>query len=195
MQAHRPVIMPEDEVQFRLAQLLLLLDAVADNDVHGANLERIGYYDFLSANPFLVVPPNDRDAGTLRLAGFDPQVLAYASSSQRFTSRRERIQHDLSLLVAYGCCEVRNHEKALSYAITETGRTLSTRFTATYAAAFSTAANIVIRRLRRLSDKALREQATQWLRPVGHDGPAAALFAVLGAGPDASFDLDTSWGE
>ncbi|WP_030396796.1 ABC-three component system middle component 2 [Kitasatospora purpeofusca] len=195
MQTHRPVIMPEDEVQFRLAQLLLLLDAVADHDLHGASLERIGYYDFLSANPFLVVPANDRDAGRLRLAGFDPQVLAYASSSQRFTSRRERIQHDLALLVAYGCCEVRNHEKALSYAITDTGRTLSSHFTATYATSFSTAASIVVRRLRRLSDKALRDQTTQWLRPAGHDGPAAALLGILGTGPVPAFDLETPWGE
>jgi hypothetical protein len=194
MQTHRPVIMPEDEVQFRLAQLLLLLDAVADHELHGASLERIGYYDFLSANPFLVVPSDDREAGRLRLVGFDPQVLAYASSSQRFTSRRERIQHDLSLLVAYGCCEVRNHEKALSYVITDTGRMLSTRFTATYATSFSTAASIVVRRLRRLSDKALREQTAQWLRPAGHDGPAAALLGILGAGPDPSFDFDASWG-
>ncbi|MFF8434669.1 hypothetical protein [Streptomyces bacillaris] len=54
MEAHRPVMMPEDEVTFRLAQLLLL-DAVAGQDAKGASLERIAYYDFLSANPFLVV--------------------------------------------------------------------------------------------------------------------------------------------
>ena len=95
MEAHRPVMMPEDEVTFRLAQLLLLLEAVAGQDAKGANLERIGYYDFLSANPFLVVASDGREGSLLRLAGFDPQVLSYASSSQRFTSRRERIQHDL----------------------------------------------------------------------------------------------------
>ncbi|WP_338069306.1 hypothetical protein, partial [Streptomyces antimycoticus] len=95
MEAHRPVMMPEDEVTFRLAQLLLLLDAVAEQDVKGASLERIGYYDFLSANPFLVVDSDGREGNMLRLAGFDPRVLSYASSSQRFTSRRERIQHDL----------------------------------------------------------------------------------------------------
>ncbi|RGD56411.1 hypothetical protein DR950_00155 [Kitasatospora xanthocidica] len=191
MEAHRPVVMPEDEVQFRLAQLLLLLDAVAIHDRHGASLERIGYYDFLSANPFLVVPPDDREASLLRLAGFDPQVLAYASSPQRFTSRRERIQHDLALLIAYGCCEVHNHGRELSYAITAEGHALSTCFTATYAASFNTAAGIVVRRLRRLSDKALREQTAQWLRPAGHNGPAAALLGVLGAGPVPS---DDSWG-
>lgn len=189
MHADRPVVMPEDEVPFRLAQLLLLLDAVAAQDANGATLERIGYYDFLSANPFLVVPPEGRDASLLRLAGFDPQVLAYASSSQRFTSRRERIQHDLALLVAYGCCRIRNRDGSLTYSITEAGQDLGGRFTATYATSFTTAAGIVVRQLRKLSDKRLREQTARWLRPDGSVGPAAALMSVLGPG----HVLETSW--
>ncbi|MEU2892471.1 ABC-three component system middle component 2 [Streptomyces albidoflavus] len=189
MHTDRPVVMPEDEVPFRLAQLLLLLDAVAAQDAHGATLERIGYYDFLSANPFLVVPSEGRDASLLRLAGFDPQVLAYASSSQRFTSRRERIQHDLALLVAYGCCRVRNRDGSLTYSITEAGQNLGGQFTATYATSFTTAAGIVVRQLRKLSDKRLREQTARWLRPDGPGGPAAALMSVLGPGPV----LETSW--
>jgi hypothetical protein len=182
--------MPEDEVAFRLAQLLLLLDAVAEQSPGGVSLERIGYYDFLSANPFLVVPSDSREASLLRLAGFDPQVLSYASSSQRFTSRRERLQHDLALLVAYGCCQVNNQGGSLTYAISPAGRTLGAQFTATYATSFSTAAAIVVRQLRRLSDKALRDQTAQWLRPAGHAGPAAVLLSVLGAGPHHS---DVSW--
>ncbi|MEU1437259.1 ABC-three component system middle component 2 [Streptomyces sp. NPDC005775] len=185
MEAHRPVMMPEDEVTFRLAQLLLLLDAVAGQDAKGASLERIGYYDFLSANPFLVVDSDGREGNMLRLAGFDPQVLSYASSSQRFTSRRERIQHDLGLLVAYGCCEVHNRNGAFAYSISNRGRELGARFTATYAASFATAASIVVRRLRKLSDKALREQTARWLRPDGEGGPGAALLSVLGPGPQA----------
>ncbi|GAA3389001.1 ABC-three component system middle component 2 [Streptomyces roseoviridis] len=189
MQADRPVVMPEDEVPFRLAQLLLLLDAVAAQDANGATLERLGYYDFLSANPFLVVPSEGRDASLLRLAGFDPQVLAYASSSQRFTSRRERIQHDLALLVAYGCCKVRTRNGSLTYSITEAGQELGGQFTATYATSFAAAADIVVRQLRKLSDKRLREQTARWLRPDGPDGPTAALMSVLGPGPLP----ETSW--
>ncbi|MFD4798993.1 MULTISPECIES: ABC-three component system middle component 2 [Streptomyces griseus group] len=185
MEAHRPVMMPEDEVTFRLAQLLLLLDAVAGQDAKGASLERIGYYDFLSANPFLVVDSDGREGNMLRLAGFDPQLLSYASSSQRFTSRRERIQHDLGLLVAYGCCEVRNRNGAFAYSISNHGRELGARFTATYAASFTTAASIVVRSLRKLSDKALREQTARWLRPGGEGSPGAALLSVLGPGPQA----------
>lgn len=189
MRADRPVMMPEEEVPFRLAQLLLLLNAVAAQDANGATLERIGYYDFLSANPFLVVPSEGRDATLLRLAGFDPQVLAYASSSQRFTSRRERIQHDLALLVAYGCCRIRNRNGSLTYSITEAGQHLSRQFTATYATSFATAADIVVRQLRKLNDKRLREQTALWLKPDGPGGPVAALMSVLGPGPL----LETSW--
>ncbi|WP_234439303.1 MULTISPECIES: ABC-three component system middle component 2 [Streptomyces] len=163
---------------------------MAGQDTNGASLERIGYYDFLSANPFLVIRSEDREANLLRLAGFDPQVLSYASSSQRFTSRRERIQHDLALLIAYGCCEVHNHKGALAYTISPRGHELGAQFTATYAASFSTAASIVVRRLHRLSDKALREQTARWLRSDGNGGPGAALMSVLGPEPYTS---DMPW--
>ncbi|MFJ9566836.1 hypothetical protein ACIRQQ_43225 [Streptomyces fuscichromogenes] len=50
--------------------------------------------------------------------------MSYASSGQRFTSRRERIQHDLSLLVAYGCCSPAAKQGSLLYRITHHGRHL-----------------------------------------------------------------------
>ncbi|GEB60049.1 ABC-three component system middle component 2 [Streptomyces gardneri] len=180
MDTDRPVVMPEDEVQFRLAQLLLLMNAMADQKPYGANLERIAYYDFLSANPFLVVEPDSREASLLRLAGFDPRVLSYASSGQRFTSRRERIQHDLSLLVAYGCCSAANEQGGLVYRITSAGRELSTHLTTTYARSFTTAAEMVVGKLRRLSDARLRKETAGWVRVDGNNRPAAALASVLG---------------
>ncbi|WP_016828399.1 ABC-three component system middle component 2 [Streptomyces viridosporus] len=179
MDADRPVVMPEDEVQFRLAQLLLLMNAMDNHKHPGATLERIGYYDFLSANPFLVVEPDSREASLLRLAGFDPQVLSYASSGQRFTSRRERIQHDLSLLVAYGCCTVKNEQGGLVYGITSAGRELTAHLTATYARSFTTAAEVVVGKLRRLSDARLRRETASWLRVDGSSRPAAVLASVL----------------
>nr|WP_206439426.1 ABC-three component system middle component 2 [Streptomyces scabichelini] len=174
--------MPEDEVQFRLAQLLLLMDALASQDLPGATLERIGYYDFLSANPFLVVDPDSREASLLRLAGFDPRTLSYASSGQRFTSRRERIQHDLALLVAYGCCTASAQEGSLMYSITDGGRRLSSQLTTTYATSFSTAAEMIVRKLKRMSDTRLRKESASWLRlnSTGNS-PGAALAKVLGS--------------
>ncbi|WP_436789637.1 ABC-three component system middle component 2 [Yinghuangia sp. YIM S10712] len=181
MEADRPVVMPEDEVQFRLAQLLLLMEAMAGQGIAGASLERLGYYDFLSANPFLVVEPDSREASRLRLAGFDPRALSYGSSGQRFTSRRERIQHDLSLLVAYGFCTVRNQEGGIIYSITSSGRALSSQLTTAYAAHFSTAAEIVVGKLRRLSDTRLRKDTANWIRVEGTNRPGSALAAVLGS--------------
>ncbi|MEI5032305.1 hypothetical protein RB201_03515 [Streptomyces sp. S1A(2023)] len=79
----------------------------------------------------------------------------------------------------------------LTYSITEAGQDLGGQFTATYATSFTTAAGIVVRQLRKLSDKRLREQTARWLRPDGNGGPAAALMSVLGPGPV----LETSWEE
>jgi len=172
--------MPEDEVQFRLAQLLLLMDAMACQGLVGANLERLAYYDFLSANPFLVVEPDSREALRLRLAGFDPRALSYGSSGQRFTSRRERIQHDLSLLVAYGLCVVGNQSSGIIYSITPAGRALSSQLTTSYASYFSTAAEMVIGKLRRLSDTRLRKDTADWIRVEGTDRPGSALADTLG---------------
>jgi hypothetical protein len=185
--------MPEDEVQFRLAQLLLLLEALAGQDLPGATLERMGYYDFLSANPFLVVETGSREASLLRLAGFDPRTLSYASSGQRFTSRRERIQHDLSLLVAYGCCSVAAEQGSLLYRITDHGRHLSSQLTTTYATSFSTAADIIVGKLRRRSDSRLRKESATWLRLDSTRNPGAALANVVGSASRLSHSMTPLW--
>src|SRR5689334_8305088 len=99
---HSPVVVPEDDVVFRLAQLLLLLSSLGQERRPGIALERLGYYDFLVANPLLVVTSEkDPDRIRLLMAGFDGRALSYASPAHRFTTRRERLQHDLALLVAY----------------------------------------------------------------------------------------------
>jgi hypothetical protein len=193
VEADRPVVMPEDEVQFRLAQLLLLLEALAGQDLPGATLERIGYYDFLSANPFLVVDADSREASLLRLAGFDPRTLSYASSGQRFTSRRERIQHDLSLLVAYGCCTVTAQQGSLLYSITDHGRHLSSHLTTTYATSFSTAAEIIVGKLKRMSDTRLRKESVTWLRLDSARNPGAALAQIVGSASQPLHTMTTLW--
>lgn len=193
MEADRPVVMPEDEVQFRLAQLLLLLEALAGQDLPGATLERIGYYDFLSANPFLVVDADSREASLLKLAGFDPRTLSYASSGQRFTSRRERIQHDLSLLTAYGCCSAAAEQGNLLYRITDYGRHLSSQLTTTYATSFSTAADIVVGKLRRMSDARLRKESATWLRLDNTRNPGAALAQIGGSASQPLHSMTPLW--
>lgn len=159
-----PVITPEDHVAFRLAQLLLLLRTLRRVETTGTHLERLGYYDFFAANPHLLVSDEDPERGRLLMAGFDPSPLSYASPGQRFSSRRERLQHDLALLVSYGLAAVEQVPGRVTYGITETGQNIADGFTALYARGYVKSAETVIARLRRLSDTRLREEARGWLR-------------------------------
>lgn len=158
------VTTPEDHVVFRLGQLLLLLSTLRTVDAVGTHLERLGYYDFFSANPHLLISTEDPERGRLLMAGFDPAALSYASPGQRFSSRRERLQHDLALLVSYGLAGVGRAPGRVTYGITDKGQHVADQFTALYARAYMRSAQTVIARLRRLSDSRLREQARKWLR-------------------------------
>jgi hypothetical protein len=161
--SRRPIVVPEDDDVFRLAQLLLLLNSLRRNGFAGGTLERLSYYDFLVANPLLVLTKDDDpDRISLLMAGFDDRALMYASPSQRFTSRRERLQHDLARLVAYGLVEP-IVDKGIVYVITSEGEGLADQFTAIYSRSYSTSADILVRRLARLSDKRLRENARDWI--------------------------------
>jgi len=158
------VTTPEDHVAFRLGQLLLLLRTLRTVDAAGTHLERLGYYDFFSANPHLLISAEDPERGRLLMAGFDPAALSYASPGQRFSSRRERLQHDLALLVSYRLAGVGRAPGRVAHSITDEGQRVANQFTALYARAYVKSAETVIARLRRLSDSRLREQARNWLR-------------------------------
>jgi hypothetical protein len=161
-----PVVVPEDDVVFRLAQLLLLMTSLHDLQQPGASIERLGYYDFLVANPLLVLTDeSDMDRKRLLMAGFDGRALSYASPAHRFTTRRERLQHDLALLVAYGLVTP-NVDKSVLYAVTDDGREFAARLHAIYAQSYRLSADILIRRLRRLSDTRLREEVQAWTKPA-----------------------------
>lgn len=157
-----PVVVPEDDVVFRLAQLVLLLASLRKLELPGASIERLGYYDFLVANPMLVLTDGgDRDRKRLLMAGFDGRALSYASPAHRFTTRRERLQHDLALLVAYGLVAPAVNKRVL-YAATDEGVELAGRFNAVYARSYQLSAEILLGRLRRLSDTRLREAVQIW---------------------------------
>ncbi|MFE3754374.1 hypothetical protein ACFXO9_08715 [Nocardia tengchongensis] len=154
---------PEDSQVFRLAQLALLLEAADLERAPVRSIDRLGFYDFFSANPFVVTAGEDeRDAAdrlTLRLAGFSDRQLSYASTGQRFVSRRRRLQHDLARLVAYGLVRIDNQ----GYGLTTPGRELAAGLTSIYAQAYREAAAVVLRRLKRLSDRQLTQSAENWL--------------------------------
>ncbi|MGX1778330.1 ABC-three component system middle component 2 [Nocardia brasiliensis] len=175
-----PVVVPEDDVIFRLAQLLLLLASMQRLDLPGASLERLGCYDFLVANPLLVLTDTDDfDRKRLLMAGFDGRALSYASSAHRFTTRRERLQHDLALLVAYGLVAT-TVDKSVLYSVTTAGVDLAGRFTAVYARSYRLSAEILIRRLSRLPDKKLRESVHTWTS-IGTDSPRPEALDLLDA--------------
>ncbi|MDO3400948.1 hypothetical protein QWI29_12985 [Mycolicibacterium neoaurum] len=189
----RPAPGPENDTTFRLAQLLLLLDSSGARKSGGLNLERLSYYDFLTANPLLMVTDeDDPDRNRLIMSGFDGRALSYASPSQRFTSRRERLQHDLARLASYGLVGVRV-SGSVEYFITDFGSDLASKFSAIYARAYRTSAEIVIRRLSRLSDRRLREDARGWIAISAYSGRPEVmdlLFAV-NSYAEAEVDPDT----
>lgn len=154
---------PEERQVFRLAQLTLLLEVSDAEAAPVRSVDRLAFYDFFSANPFVVVsgdtPRDTADRLTLRLAGFSDRQLSYASTGQRFASRLRRLQHDLSLLVAYGLVTI----DAGGYGLTEAGKSVASRFISVYADSYREGARVVLGRLKRLSDRNLKRSAEEWL--------------------------------
>ena len=117
---------PEALRQFRLARLLVLLDvAAAQKPIKPIDIERLAFYDFFAANPFLILDADDPERRDVLLAGFNANSLSYNSSAQRFTNRRGRLQHDLALLIAYALVEASNLHGRIAYAATERGSALA----------------------------------------------------------------------
>jgi hypothetical protein len=155
---------PEDHPMFRWAQLLLLVSASDLVHSDGTAMERLVHYDFFSSNPYLVVDQSDPARGDLALAGFHSEPLSYASSGQRFATRRERIEFDLAALVARGLVAVAVVGGRVMYRSTEAGRHVRGAFTAMYADDYSRSASLIVCRLSKLSDSALAERARDWLQ-------------------------------
>lgn len=158
-------VRPENLSEFRLGQLVLLLSVAEQKaSVHPLDVERIGYYDFFSANPFLVFDSDQEQRRELVLAGLDSKSLSYQSSAQRFSNRRARLQHDIALLVAYGLMHARVHAKSVSYKLTDEGREFACKFGSLYARAYRKSADLVVHHLSRFSDTKIRNEATRWLK-------------------------------
>jgi hypothetical protein len=156
---------PDDLLAFRLGRLILLLDTVPGlPSPKPLDVERISLYDFFADNPFLIFGRDTDEHETLVLAGFDSRNLSYQSSAQRFSSRRERLQHDLATLVAYGLASATTDARRVVYALTDAGREHAAALRSLYAQAYRSSAALVGRVLNKLSDRALQEQTRKWLR-------------------------------
>lgn len=159
-----PRLSPETLTSFRLGQLIILLEIVEKLKAGPLDIERLAFYDFLSANPFLVFAAGTREHTELQLAGFSSRNLDYQSAPQRFTNRRARLQHDLALLASYGAIEIVGSRGQVEFEPSELGRSLSSQLTTLYADSYRRSAATVIRKLKQLSATRLRQSAREWLR-------------------------------
>jgi hypothetical protein len=173
---------PDDLLTFRLGRLLLLLDTVPElPSAKPMDVERISLYDFFADNPFLIFGRDSAQHELLVLAGFDSRNLSYQSSAQRFSSRRERLQHDLSTLLAYGLASAGAEARRVAYALTDAGRERAQELRSLYAYAYRRSAAVVGRELNRLSDRALQERTREWLQA---DELLIDLFEPAPVGPE-----------
>jgi hypothetical protein len=156
---------PDDLLAFRLGRLVLLLDTVPGlPSPKPMDVERISFYDFFADNPFLIFGRDAPEHESLVLAGFDSRNLSYQSSAQRFSSRRERLQHDLATLVGYGLATVASESRRVVYGLTTAGAEQAVSLRSLYAQGYRSSAALIGRALNRLSDRALQQQTRTWLR-------------------------------
>lgn len=152
----------DGDVAFRVAQLLLAFSVASRVSVPMPTTDRVATYDFFTANPFAVLSGDEvvdqRDALRLELVGYTRGQLSYSSLGHRFVSRRERIRADLAILVSRGLITIGEE----SFAITNAGERIAEQLHSAYADAYRLAAEIVLVRLNRLSDRALREASSRW---------------------------------
>ncbi|WP_306455231.1 ABC-three component system middle component 2 [Leucobacter celer] len=157
-----PSVDLDRHASFRSAQLLLAFSVARRLSVQMSTTDRVAIYDFFAANPFAVLSGNDaadlQDVTRLELAGYAKGQLSYASLGHRFVSRRERIRADLAILVSHSLVEVGEE----AYSITTQGEALAEELQSAYADAYRLAAEVVLLRLNRMTDKALREATAKW---------------------------------
>jgi len=156
----------EDEELFNSARLLILFDVLDEKEImDGINIERIGYYDFFSAQPFLIFGEGEKDIKLdLLLHGFEATTISYISSSQRFTNRREKLKHYLAGLIMRNLIIVNNANGQFLYSITKEGKQIASQFKAMYIMAYRKSADIIITKLSKMNDRILASKARQWLK-------------------------------
>lgn len=151
---------PQDDPVFRMTQLLLVMADIAGD---GETADRLVYIDFLASHPFLVIESGTAEYQRLLMLGFEPRSLEYLSPSHLFATRRELIGHDLSLVVSYGLVATRTVSNQRRYACTEVGRSMCDGMTSMYALAIRESAQLVVKVVRKLSDRALMDTSRTWL--------------------------------
>ena len=153
---------------------------LAETQSTNLDLERLSVTEFLAANPFLIVGNDKQERTTLTLAGFGEHSLSYAAPGQRFATRRERIMSDVTYLASFGLVTVVIADQKRIIRATPFGLEVAAQFTSVYADGYRASVRRVAPRIAKLSDKALQEQLSRWLRAD------PALFDLVDS--DGSFD-------
>ncbi len=156
----------EDDDIFNSARLLMLFKIIDDIlESGGISINRIAYYDFFSAQPFLVFSEKQSSVKLdLILKGFEATTVGYISSSQRFTNRREKLKHHLSGLLMRDLIDIRNIDSQLLYSITSRGKEIAKSLKSLYSLAYQESSVIIIKKLAKLSDTKLDNDAREWLK-------------------------------
>jgi hypothetical protein len=156
----------EDATTFNSARLLLLFETLRliQNEKSQIDLERLCYYDFFAANPFLIIKKDDPESLLLEIEGFEPNNLDYLTSEQRYQTKRLQIKQYLAVLASKGLINVENSEKKIVYDITYLGLTVATSIKSLYATAYRKSVTFVIKKLKKYSDSQLNEKASFWLQ-------------------------------
>lgn len=155
---------PEDDSLFNSTRLLIFFEVFNKiKPLEGIDLERLCYYDFFAANPFIITEKNDPLWLELELEGFDPCKLEYLSTAQRYRTKRESIKQYLALLLAKGLISIENTEGKLLYQITPKGLGVSCQLSSMYAIAYRRSVKFIVRELKRYKDSELWENASRWL--------------------------------
>jgi len=170
---------------FRMAQILLVLVG-AQAQESKLDLERLSVIEFLSANPFLVLDVDSPASNQLRLQGFGRHSITYASPSQRFVSRRERVTSDIAQLVAFGLVRLTVHGGQRIFTVTELGQQSADRLCSVYADAYRLSVATVAPLVMKLSSPKMREHLETWLRvdPV--------LFDLIDSPTVSEFEAEAS---
>jgi DNA-binding PadR family transcriptional regulator len=155
---------PEDAIVFNTSRLLLLFETINNlTPNQDVDLDRLSYYDFFAANPFLLIDKADPHFLDLELMGFKSNKIEYIGTAQRFRTKRLSVRQYLAILLSKGLITIENRDEKLIFTITELGVKTANKFNSAYADAYRKSASFIISKLKTYSDTKLSENATKWL--------------------------------
>jgi len=165
MPADRRSIRAEGLPSYRWANLLLLTEVHCEKSRrHQLTLDRLAIYEFFSAHPFLVFGIDTKIGRSLVRVGLEPRSLTYASAPDRLANRRQRVQADVSDLVARQLVDIDVIEGRLSVLPSSSGREAASSLLSLHANAIRESAWHVVAKLDGLADRTLQSRAKEWTK-------------------------------